>query len=117
MVKALEAGVSQIEEGKGRFPQVAGLRYTIDQSVPPNAGRVSDVEVRKGDEYVPIDLTATYGVVSNDFLRSGGDGYAIFEEKAEQAYDFGPSVENVVADYLSAQSPYKPVLDGRITVK
>ena len=117
VVKALEAGVSQIEEGKGRFPQVAGLRYTIDQSVPPNAGRVSDVEVRKGDEYVPIDLAATYGVVSNDFLRSGGDGYAIFEEKAEQAYDFGPSVENVVADYLSAQSPYKPVLDGRITVK
>lgn len=117
VVKALEAGVSQIEEAKGRFPQVAGMRYTIDLSVEPNAGRVSDVEVLNGDTFVPIDPTATYGVVSNDFLRSGGDGYSIFENNAENAYDFGPSVENVVADYLSAQSPYQPALDGRITVK
>lgn len=117
VVAALEMGVSQIEDGKGRFPQVAGLRYTIDLSVAPNAGRISEVEVRKGDGYEPIDPAAFYGVVSNDFLRSGGDGYAIFKKKALDAYDFGPSVENVVADYLSANSPYQPVLDGRITVK
>jgi len=106
VVRALEAGVSQIEEGKGRFPQVAGLRYTIDMSVEGNNGRVSDVEVLNGDTFEPIDPSALYGVVSNDFLRGGGDGYSVFENNAENAYDFGPSVENVVADYLSAQSPY-----------
>ena len=117
VVAALENGVSQIEDGKGRFPQVAGLRYTIDLSVEPNAGRVSGVEVLSGDTFAPIDPEAMYGVVSNDFVRGGGDGYSVFEEKAEDAYDFGPSVENVVADYLSANSPYTPALDGRITVK
>ena len=117
VVTALENGVSQIEEGKGRFPQVAGLRYSIDLSVPPNGGRVSDVEVRDGDGFAPIDPSAMYGVVSNDFVRSGGDGYSVFADKAEKAYDFGPSVENVVADFLSANSPYAPVLDGRITLK
>lgn len=117
IVAALESGVSQIEEGKGRFPQVAGLRYALDPSVPANSGRVSDVEVRTGETWAPIDLAKRYGVVSNDFLRSGGDGYKIFEEKAENAYDFGPSVEDVVAEYLSENSPYSPVLDGRITLK
>jgi len=117
VIAALESGVSQIEEGKGRFPQVAGLRYTIDLSVEPNAGRVSGVEVRTGDAYEPIDPEALYGVVSNDFVRGGGDGYSVFEEKAENVYDFGPSVETVVADFLRDNSPYTPALDGRITVK
>ena len=30
IVAALENGVSQVEEGAGRFPQVAGLKYTLD---------------------------------------------------------------------------------------
>ena len=30
IIAALENGVSQIEEGAGRFPQVAGLRYSFD---------------------------------------------------------------------------------------
>jgi len=117
LVSALETGVSQIENGKGRFPQVAGLRYSIDLSVEPFAGRISDVQVLNGDTFEPIDLAESYGVVSNDFLRGGGDGYSVFEKKAENAYDFGPGVEDVVADYLSANSPYTPAVDGRITVK
>jgi 5'-nucleotidase/UDP-sugar diphosphatase len=32
LVAALENGVSQVEEGAGRFPQVAGMRYTFDIS-------------------------------------------------------------------------------------
>ncbi len=34
VVAALENGVSQIEEGAGRFPQVAGLKYSFDKSAP-----------------------------------------------------------------------------------
>ncbi len=117
VIAALESGVSQIEDGKGRFPQVAGLRYAIDLNVLANSGRVSDVEIRTADGFEAIDPEAMYGIVSNDFVRGGGDGYSVFEEKAVNAYDFGPSVETVVADYLSAQSPYTPALDGRITVK
>ncbi len=78
VVVALESGVSQIEEGTGRFPQVAGLRYSYTLSRGPNDGRVSDVEVMQDGEWIPINPDAKYGVVSNDFLRGGGDGYVIF---------------------------------------
>ncbi len=117
LISALESAVSQIENGKGRFPQVAGLRFSIDLSVEPFAGRVSDVEVLTGDTYEPVSSSDYYGMVSSDFLRGGGDGYSVFENKAENAYDFGPSIEDVVADYLSENSPYTPKLDGRITIK
>ena len=34
---------------------------------------------------------------------------------ARNAYDYGPGLEQVVADYLAAHRPYTPKLDGRIT--
>ncbi|AGT07722.1 bifunctional metallophosphatase/5'-nucleotidase [Paracoccus aminophilus] len=117
LIAALENGASQYEEGAGRFAQVAGLKYKLD----PNArsgSRISDVQVKQGGNWVPIDPTATYGVVSNNYLRAGGDGYKIFETNAINAYDFGPDLADVLTDYLAKQGPgYKPVLDGRITVK
>ena len=61
------------------------------------------------------DLEATYGVVSNNYVRGGGDGYDIFASNAVDAYDFGPNLESVVAEYLQANAPYKPYLDGRIS--
>jgi len=117
VVAALENGVSQVEEVKGRFAQVAGLRYAYSTDPAPNEGRILRVEVRNGEAWVPIAPEKTYGVVSNDFLRGGGDGYAIFRDKALNAYDFGPGVEDVVVDYLSAGGVYEPGTDGRITVE
>jgi 5'-nucleotidase/UDP-sugar diphosphatase len=37
VMEALENGVSQVEEGAGRFPQVAGLRYTWDPAAEPGS--------------------------------------------------------------------------------
>jgi 5'-nucleotidase/UDP-sugar diphosphatase len=37
VVAALENGVSQIEDGAGRFPQVSGLKYTFDVSKEPGS--------------------------------------------------------------------------------
>lgn len=116
VVAALENGVSQIEEGAGRFPQVAGLTFTVDASKPAGE-RISDVMVKEGDAFVPIDPAKMYGVVSNNYMRGGGDGYSIFSEKGEKAYDFGPNLEKVVADYISKSNDYKPYVDGRIVMK
>ncbi|MFK7992732.1 MAG: bifunctional UDP-sugar hydrolase/5'-nucleotidase [Granulosicoccus sp.] len=115
VIAALENGVSQVEEVKGRFPQVAGLKFTWDSSKPANEGRIIDVLVMKGDGWTPIDPEANYGVVSNNYVRGGGDGYSMFAENASKVYDYGPNVESVVADYLAANAPYEPFLDGRIT--
>ena len=110
LLDALENGVSQIAEGAGRFPQVAGMTFTVDPSAEVG-NRVSDVAV--GGE--PIDPAATYGVVSNNYVRNGGDGYAMFTDAAN-AYDFGPDLADVTAEYLAQNSPYTPYTDGRITV-
>jgi 5'-nucleotidase len=114
IVASLEHGVSMVEEEKGAFPQVAGLRYTFDRSVAPNAGRIKSVEVMDNGAWAPIDEAKTYTVATNNFTRGGGDGYDLFKNNAENAYDYGPSLEQVVADYLTDNRPYTPKLDGRI---
>ena len=111
IVAALENGVSQYEDGAGRFPQVAGMTYAFDISRPVGS-RISDVMV--GD--APIELGKLYGVVSNNYVRNGGDGYKMFRD-AQNAYDYGPDLADVTAEYLAAQGPFKPFLDGRITMK
>jgi 5'-nucleotidase len=115
IVAALENGVSQLEDGAGRFLQVAGLKYSFDPKAPAGS-RVSDVQVMSGDAWGPIDPAATYLVASNNFVRTGGDGFAMFVNAAN-AYDFGPDVADVTAEYMAKMGPVTPMTDGRITVK
>ena len=115
VIDALENGLSQYEEVAGRFPQVAGLTFAYD--VAAEAGsRVSDVMVASEDGWAPIDPAAEYGLVSNNFVRNGGDGYSMFVD-ADKVYDFGPDLADVTAEYLAANSPYMPYTDGRMTAK
>ncbi len=115
MMEALENGASLIEEGGGRFAQVAGLKYTFDAAAEPGA-RVSGVVVMEAGAWVPLDAGKTYGVVSNNFVRNGGDGYKMFRG-ASNVYDFGPDLAEVTADFLAGKGPYTPYLDGRISSK
>ncbi|QYK42625.1 MAG: 5'-nucleotidase C-terminal domain-containing protein [Paracoccaceae bacterium] len=115
IVKALENGVSTLEDGGGRFPQVAGLKYTFDPAAEKGA-RVSDVMVNEGGTWGPIDPAKVYGVVSNDYVRKGGDGYRMFIDAAN-AYDYGPDLADVTAEYMAKSGPVSPALDGRITRK
>ncbi len=116
VLAALENGVSQVEEGAGRFPQVAGMRYSFDPSAPAGS-RITSAEVRQDGAFAPIDPEKLYGVVANNYVRGGGDGYAVFAEKAQDAYDYGPDLADVVAEYLAAHGPYQPFTEGRITVE
>lgn len=111
LVEALENGVSQIEEGGGRFPQVSGMSFTVDPSAEAGS-RISEVMIAGA----PVDPEKTYGVVSNNYVRNGGDGYKMFIT-AENAYDFGPDLADVTAEFIAANAPYTPYTDGRITVK
>jgi 5'-nucleotidase len=117
VVAALENGVSQVEEGAGRFPQVAGLRYVWDPEAEPGS-RIVSVEVADGaGGFAPIEPETVYGVVTNNYMRGGGDGYAMFETEGMNAYDFGPGLELVVADYLAENLPYTPYTDGRVATR
>ncbi|MEX3010299.1 bifunctional UDP-sugar hydrolase/5'-nucleotidase [Hoeflea sp. TYP-13] len=116
LIDALENGVSQVEDGAGRFPQVAGMKFTWDAAAEPGQ-RIVSVMVEGGNGYEPLDPAKVYGVVTNNYVRNGGDGYKIFKTDAMNAYDYGPGLEIVVADYLAANGPYKPFVADRITKK
>jgi 5'-nucleotidase/UDP-sugar diphosphatase len=117
VIEALENGVSDIENGAGRFPQVAGLKYAYTITTPAGS-RISDVMVKgEGDTWVPIDEEATYTVVTNNYTRGGGDGYETFAS-GDNPYDFGPPLEEVLAGYIAELGgEYTPLTDGRITMK
>lgn len=124
VIAALENGVSalELENGQvkragasGRFPQVSGLRYTIDPTQPAGSRIVSVEVLGENGSFAPIDPEATYSVVTNNFVRQGGDGYSVLAEKAINPYDFGNVDYEVTIDYLVANSPIKAEVEGRIT--
>lgn len=114
VIAALENGVSNVEEVKGKFPQVAGMKYSWTRSKPAGS-RILSVEVMKDGKWTALDKEAVYGVATNNYMRSGGDGYKIFKTNGMKAYDYGPGLEQVLADYISKTPDYQPGLDGRIT--
>jgi 2',3'-cyclic-nucleotide 2'-phosphodiesterase (5'-nucleotidase family) len=63
---ALENGVSQVDIGAGRFPQVSGLAFTYNPGRPPGA-RILSVAV----EGVPLDEARSYTLATNDYLAGG----------------------------------------------
>jgi 2',3'-cyclic-nucleotide 2'-phosphodiesterase (5'-nucleotidase family) len=110
----LENGVSLMPSAQGRFPQVSGLCFTYDISAPA-LSRVTGAMRQAADGSctgAPIDLTAasTYTIAENDFMATGGDGYP-------NVYSRGTTqnlMDQVLADYISANTPISPAIQGRI---
>ena len=114
LLTAIENGVSEVEDNAGRFPQVSGMRFTFNLANPANEGRVTSIEIDEDGSWNALDLNKTYGMVSNNFIRGGGDGYKIFRS-ASEIYDFGPDLADVVANYIKANPGYSGYTDNRIT--
>jgi len=115
ILAALENGVSQWEQGAGRFLQVAGLRYAFDLARPAGS-RVVRVEVRTERGFVPLDLEATYRVVVNNFIANGGDGFAVLKEAQGYRVDTGFSDAESFMDYLKELKAVEAQVEGRIEV-
>jgi 5'-nucleotidase/UDP-sugar diphosphatase len=106
---ALENGLSQVERGAGRFPQVSGLRCVFDPKRPAGSRLVS---VTAGGQ--PLNPAGRYTLATFDFLLGGGDGYAMLKEgKVLVKAENGPMDSDLILDRLKA-GPIAPVLDGRI---
>ncbi len=63
-----------------RRSRASNIRF--DRSKPAGSRLVS-VEVKEGDAFAALDPEKTYSLVSNNFMRDGGDGYAVFKDKGE----------------------------------
>ncbi len=110
----LENGVSLMPSAQGRFPQVSGLCFTYDISALAGSRVISAVRQAADGSCTgaPVDLTAasTYTIAENDFMASGGDGYPnIYSRGTTQNI-----LDQVLADYITANTPLAPILQGRI---
>jgi 2',3'-cyclic-nucleotide 2'-phosphodiesterase (5'-nucleotidase family) len=98
----------------GRFPQVSGLRLTFacNGTTPQVTGMWRTPEGIGGPE-TPIGPNDTVRFVTNDFMYTGGDGYTVFTQ-GTNVLQPGDALLDVVIDYVTANSPVGPVVEGRI---
>ena len=110
ILAALENGVSQVEKGAGRFPQVSGMTYVFDPAAEPGS-RISEVMVAGA----PLDPDKVYKLATNDYILGGGDGYAalgggkVLVDKAN-----GNLMANDVIDYIARTGKVTARVEGRI---
>jgi 2',3'-cyclic-nucleotide 2'-phosphodiesterase (5'-nucleotidase family) len=110
---ALENGVSQVEKKAGRFPQVSGLSFSYKPSADVGA-RIDAVKI--GGK--ALNPAALYTVATNDYMANGGDGYAAFKKgKVLIDASAGTYMATMVMDYIAANAPVSPKVEGRITAK
>ncbi|WP_367355945.1 5'-nucleotidase C-terminal domain-containing protein [Mesotoga sp.] len=94
------------EAGQGAMPQVSGVTYVIEN------GEAKDILVNGA----PIDDNRVYKVATNNYLASGGDGYAVLAGLS--GYDTGFVLADVVVEFVGEISPITGYQDsGRITRK
>lgn len=111
---ALENGVSRWPTD-GRFPHVAGLKFTFDTTKPAGS-RVTNV-VKSNGSAIAKDATV-YSIATVDFLVYGGDGYTQFDPTKQQLRDLLVDVfaEGLRADLAAGRVTQMPPAEGRITV-
>jgi 5'-nucleotidase len=109
--EALENGVSQVEAGGGRFPQVSGLTFTFERGRPAGQ-RVTDVRVGGA----PLDPARLYLLATNDFLAGGGDGYAVFRA-GRDVRDMQVLLRDLFIEYVRRTGTVAVRTEGRITVR
>lgn len=110
---ALENGVSQVDNRAGRFPQVSGLTFSYDPKAAVGS-RVVSLDI--GGK--PVDPAAKYKVASNDFMFTGGDGYAALGRGTTLiGQTDGTLMANVVMAYVRRIGKIDSKIDGRIVAK
>jgi 5'-nucleotidase/UDP-sugar diphosphatase len=110
ILAALENGVSQVEKGAGRFPQVSGLNFVYDPSAPAGA-RITEVTVGGA----ALEADKVYRVATNDYMLGGGDGYGALDGgRVVVDKGNGSLMANDVIDYIIANGGTSIGLEGRI---
>ncbi|MCA3564655.1 MAG: bifunctional metallophosphatase/5'-nucleotidase [Methylocystis sp.] len=110
---ALENGVSQIDNRAGRFPQVSGMTFTVDQKASVGS-RIMALQVAGKD----VDPAAKYKLATNDFLLGGGDGYtALGRGRVLIGKTDGRLMASVVMAYVRAAGTIQSKVDGRIFLR
>jgi 2',3'-cyclic-nucleotide 2'-phosphodiesterase (5'-nucleotidase family) len=111
LVAAFENGLKppcgDVAGGTGRTPQFSGLKVTYHCN-----GTVPVVDsILRGT--TPVAASDTIRIVTNDFMFTGGDGYTAFTGGSAVEQHPEDPLLNVLIEYINANSPVAPVVDGR----
>ena len=133
LLAALENGVSRVENISGRFPQIAGIEFSFDPTLPPfervqtaaivdENSIVQDLFVENGQ--VIGDPSRTFKMVTLNFLVNiGGDDYTMFTDANTAApsialidnlslgdgnatFTSKGSEQDALAEYLLSEGPF-----------
>ncbi|KAK3312571.1 Metallo-dependent phosphatase-like protein [Apodospora peruviana] len=113
---AFEGIVARVNKANGKavtsFLQVSRgikVKWTpTDAAANPSIGKLVSITI--GD--APIDLTKSYKVVTIDFLAGGGDN---FFSPPLTGFAVLDTLDEVLVNYVVAQSPVDIALDGRLS--
>jgi 2',3'-cyclic-nucleotide 2'-phosphodiesterase (5'-nucleotidase family) len=98
----------------GRFPQISGLKVTYNCTAGvPVITEMSKAPNGVAGPLTPIGPADTVRIVTNDFMYTGGDGYTVFAQGTDVLQP-GDDLLQVTIEYVTANSPVAPVVDGRI---
>jgi 2',3'-cyclic-nucleotide 2'-phosphodiesterase (5'-nucleotidase family) len=98
----------------GRFPQISGLKveFHCNGTTPVVDGMWKAPDGPNGP-LTPIGPADPVRFVTNDFMYTGGDGYTVFSQ-GTNVLQPGDDLLQVAIDYVTANSPVGPVVEGRI---
>ena len=114
LLEALEASTFCTPESLGGFPQAAGVTFMVKTyekyDANPDPYPKSTYYGPKSIQRVTIDNvngkafdpTATYAVVTNNFVAGGGDTYHAFAAATDQ-FDTGLPLDEVVMEYITKE--------------
>jgi 2',3'-cyclic-nucleotide 2'-phosphodiesterase (5'-nucleotidase family) len=98
----------------GRFPQVSGLKITFSCSgTTPVISQLARAPEGPAGPLTPIGDADTIRIVTNDFMFGGGDGYTALAGGTDVLQP-GDGLLELTIEYIAANSPVAPVVDGRI---
>jgi 5'-nucleotidase len=113
LLDALNHGMSELPLPGGQFPQIAGMRLSVDKAAPAGR-RVTDVRVQG----VPLDPDRIYRLALPDYLLNGGDGYTMFaNQRVLIDPETGDQIAVVLERYLRGRGEVAPETDGRIVIR
>ena len=111
--EALENGVSKVENGAGRFPQVSGMSFVWN---PKAKGGARIVSAKIGGQ--PLNKGRTYTVATNNYAAGGGDGYKVFKKGKVLIDASGATLlASMVMSYIKTKGSVSPKVEGRIVAQ
>ena len=122
LLATMENAVSRFPATDGRFPHVAGMTVVFDPSQPGMEGmaslstpsRIVALEVERADGSIDLVVDAgvlvgdpgrTFGLATNNFLATGGDGYAalraVADDPAREVCETAAGEQQILAEYIT----------------